>query len=182
MSISYCLRFRRSTPRHGRSPSSLACLPLVLAACVLAAGCGRSTGGFTLAPVSGKVIKDGKGVQGVKVVFSPTTGGKGQAGFGSAAVTDTDGKFTLKTVESPPRNGAVVGKHFVTMTSGAERAAEDDSIGPAKGQVEIPAEYSEGSKSFDVPAGGTDKADFELKGPPTGAPAKGKSAASKWDS
>jgi hypothetical protein len=135
-----------------------------------------------IAPVSGRVTKDGKGVVGVRVLFSPSAQGKKgtEAGPGSSAVTDAEGKFKLETLGQTRRSGAVVGKHFVTL-SAAGRAPDDDSTGPVKGEVQIPAEYSDGSKSFDVPPNGTDKADFDLSASPATAPAKGSAARNPWD-
>jgi len=174
----------RSKPATRLGPGLLGCLLVVAVVCGLVAGCGRGGGSFSVVPVSGTITKEGKPAAGVHVAFSPSAEGKkgGEAGPGSTAVTDAAGKFTLQTTEAKPRKGAVAGKHRVTLTSGTQRAPDDDSIGPVKGQVEIPAKFSDGSMTFDVPAAGTDKADFVLEGPAATAPAgKAPAAASKWD-
>jgi hypothetical protein len=56
-------------------------------------------GGSTVAPVSGRVILDGKPLAGIHVSFQPTGGGKEQnPGGGSYAITDDSGGFTLRMV------------------------------------------------------------------------------------
>lgn len=137
---------------------------LLVVGCGLLSGCG-SGASFPIAPVSGRVTKDGAGAPNVRVLFSPSAAGKTgiEAGPGSSAVTDAEGKFKLETLGATRRSGAVVGKHFVTLTSAATRAPDDDRAGPLPGEVRIPAEFSDGSKTFDVPAVGTDKANFDLK-------------------
>src|SRR5262245_63020270 len=92
---------------------------LVLLVVAGAAGCGTRG----LAPVSGRVTLDGSPAAGVHVSFQPV-GSEGQKnpGGGSYAITDNDGRFTLKTVDKD-QNGAFVGKHRVEITT---RGAEAD--------------------------------------------------------
>ena len=85
------------------------------------------------------------------------------AGPGSYCRTDQDGRFTLKTLHGD--DGAVVGGHRILIR--AYRASK----GP-KGQfvVErpeiVPARYNDKSElQFQVPADGTDAADFQLTSP-----------------
>lgn len=130
--------------------------------CASVIGCGKPGGGFKVVPVSGTVTKDGKGLQGINVVFSPSAQKGTEAGPGSGGVTDAAGKFTLSTMEKNPRKGAVPGKHFVRLSVAQQRAPDDDSVVPAKDAIQIPQKYSDGSLSFEVPASGTDKADFDL--------------------
>lgn len=137
-------------------------LALLVVAC-LAAGCG----GRNVAPVSGRVTLDGKPVAGVHVGFQPIAVGKDQnAGGGSYAITDADGRFTLRLVEGDSP-GAIVGKHRVEITTRTEaNNATDLRVKAADPKAVIPAKYNRNSAlTFDVPAGGTDSADFALTSP-----------------
>ena len=73
-------------------------------------GCGSD--GFV--PASGTVTHDGKPVPKLSVVFSPQPVGDNHAvGPFSSGVTDSAGKFTLKTRYGD--SGAVVGKHALAL-------------------------------------------------------------------
>jgi hypothetical protein len=128
-------------------------------------------GGGRYVPVSGVVTLDGKPYGEAVVVFAPkATEGNPNPGRSSAGETDANGKFVLKTDDL--KEGAVVGKHLVRiMTRGNNVVTFDptkgspDSTAPApRGKVDpIPLEWSAYSdKEFDVPAGGTDKANFDI--------------------
>jgi hypothetical protein len=123
-------------------------------------GCGSSDG-YKLAPVSGTITLDGQPLAGASVSFQPTGGGA-TPGPGSAAVTDAGGKYELKTAEAEGRPGAVVGAHVVRITGVQDQrdAADDTQRPPATDPV--PPRYRDPGVTFDVPAGGTDKADFQL--------------------
>lgn len=124
---------------------------LLLAAAV--AGCG----GGSVAKVSGVVTLDGAPVEGATVSFTPASGDGGGVG-GSAGKTDAEGRYTLRTVVGD-RPGAAVGKHKVTIS----KFKEDPKNPEGKGQEFIPAKFNHNSTlTFDVPSGGTDKADFPL--------------------
>ena len=59
------------------------------------------------------------------------------------------------------QSGALVGKHRVSITSAPETGVADDDAGVFEDPV--PARYNtETELEFDVPADGTDKADFKL--------------------
>ena len=139
------------------------CVPLAAMALLSLAGCG--SGGYKLAPVSGKVTLDNKPLTGASVAFQPESSGReGPAGPGSAAVTDAEGKFVLQTAEEKRRPGAVVGKHVVRITgSQAQRDAGDDS---QRVQDPVPPRYRDPGLPFEVPSAGTDKADFDLQSKP----------------
>ena len=133
------------------------------------AGCG---GGPRFAPVSGIVTLDGKPYDDAVVVFQPVAvAGSLNPGMGSSAYTDSNGRFQLKCMDAK-NNGAVVGKHIVSiMTKGNNVVGQDIGTGspdgeatPAKRIVNlIPAEWnSDSKKEFDVPSGGTDKANFDI--------------------
>lgn len=147
----------------------IACAGLLLALC---AGCG---GGPRIAPVSGVVTVNGKPQKGLIVSFQPL-GSKDNPnpGRGSTGVTDENGRFTLSY--DGAESGAVVGTHRVRIfsdlgadipdTEGDFKAA-DAAAKAARGKrvrETIPIEWHEKSeKTFDVPPGGTDRADFDIE-------------------
>jgi hypothetical protein len=143
-------------------------LRLLAAGGLLAAVVGCS-GGPEYAPVSGVVTLDGKPYPKAVVSFQPVaTEGNLNPGRGSSAYTDENGRFVLMCDNEI--NGAVVGKHLVRiMTRGNEVVGQDPTVGsddktPLRPQLDpIPPEWNALSKKeFDVPAGGTDKADFDI--------------------
>jgi len=140
-----------------------------LAAGVLLAvlvGCG---GGPKFVPVSGVVKVDGKPYGNAVVRFQPMGGTDNpNPGAGSAAYTDENGRFELKSDNQD--NGAVVGKHLVRiMTKGGDVVGQDPDGGssdeaPKRRNVDpIPPEWnSRSDKEFVVPAVGTDQANFDI--------------------
>ena len=143
----------------------LRCLPVLLALALLSVGC--SSEPYQTAPVSGQVTLDGKPVAKVAVMFQPVaTAGHLNPGPGSYGVTDSEGRYSMKLVGKETR-GAVVGKHKVRIGNYYEQTGDpsDDRPRPApKPAVQIPARYNviDPKLEFEVPAGGTDKADFPL--------------------
>lgn len=143
----------------------------VAAACGLLAVAAGCSGGSKFAPVSGVVKLDGKPYGKAVVSFQPIgTKDNPNPGRGSSAYTDENGRFVLKCDDAI--EGAVVGKHLVRiMTRGADNVTIDPNTGssdetaPGKRAVDpIPPEWhSMSKKEFDVPAGGTDKADFDIE-------------------
>ena len=137
------------------------------AALVAAAGC---SGDGKYAPVSGTVLLDGKPYGKAVVSFQPIgTKESANPGRGSSAYTDENGRYVLKCDGTV--NGAVVGKHQVRiMTRGSDNVTADpdkgssDDTSAQKRQVDpIPPEWhSRSDKEFDVPPGGTAKADFAI--------------------
>jgi hypothetical protein len=129
-------------------------------AVVAALGCGRQ-----FVPVSGKVTMDGEPLAGVLVSFQPVAKeGTVEAGPGSQATTDAKGEFTLTA--STGEKGAVVGKHRVIISRLHPEIGGRDERAPRGGWPlgdEVPSQYSsESTLTFDVPPGGTTKADFPL--------------------
>ena len=131
-----------------------------------AAGC---SGDARYAPVSGTVRLDGKPYGKAVVSFQPIgTKDSPNPGRGSSAYTDDNGRFVLKCDGTV--NGAVIGKHQVRiMTRGADNVTADpdkgssDEVSARRPVDPIPPEWhSRSTKEFDVPAGGTDKADFDI--------------------
>jgi hypothetical protein len=128
-------------------------------------GCGAP---YQVAPVSGKVTLDGKPLPKVVVTFAPVgTPANRNPGPTAAAVTDAEGRYTLRL--DPGKPGAVVGKCRVYVTTTLEGRARGgdppDAPGPFRPAAKepIPEKYNRKTELlFDVPAGGTDRADFEL--------------------
>lgn len=146
---------------------------LIAVACfgVLVAGMLGCGSGPKYVPVSGIITLDGKPYGEAVVSFQPVmTEGNPNPGRGSSAETDANGRFVLKTDEA--KVGAVAGKHKVRiMTRGndvitnfdPEKGSPDGVLAaPApRGKVDpIPLEWRD--KEFEVPPGGTDKANFDI--------------------
>jgi hypothetical protein len=122
---------------------------------VLLAGCGGDSHQY--ASVSGRVTLNGKPLSNAAVVFQPVVSGTDTSpASGSGGFTDADGRYTL-TVTSNDKPGAAVGKHKVVITMRGDADLDDDR--PRKFK-RLPAQNLE----FQVPSGGTDAANFELKG------------------
>jgi hypothetical protein len=131
------------------------------------AGCG---GGPRYVPVSGVVTLNGKPYKGAIVKFQPVgTRDNPNPGRGSYAHTDEGGRFRL--VVDDQITGAVVGKHRVFITTAREnRTPEPDpALGTPDGSAKvlidpIPREWNaDSTKEFDVPAGGTNRANFDIE-------------------
>lgn len=126
-------------------------------------GCGGGDS-FELAPVSGKITLDGKPVAEATIAFQPVTEGRTvNPGPGSVSTTDANGSYRLLTVQGD--TGAVIGKHRVRITTRqANPGQNEDEAQPADLVREtIPTRYnSDTMLSLEVPAGGTDSADFAL--------------------
>jgi hypothetical protein len=152
-----------------------------IAMAVAFVGCGGDESSVELAPVTGVVTLDGKAVDGATVVFSP----KGNAPM-SMAITDLQGKFTLKTGSG--RAGAAVGDHAIgvilSMTTGGSPPPQSgDGLAPplaselGGGQAVqkyipprtvwiVPEKYSKPESSgltVTVPSGGLTDHKLELK-------------------
>jgi len=113
-------------------------------AMLLVAGCGPSRP--KVAKVTGTVTMNGKPVEGATVAFFPqneVTPGVG-GGRMASGVTDAQGKFKLMTFE--PGDGAVLGKHKVTVTlcqDISKKRVEGDAPDPANLKWIVPQKYSE---------------------------------------
>jgi len=82
------------------------CLAVICLLALVLAGCG--SGGLPQADVSGKVTFQGNPVPNVLVSFTP------ERGPGASGKTDAQGNYTLMTKN--PGDGAVIGKHAVTIS------------------------------------------------------------------
>jgi hypothetical protein len=141
-------------------------LPLFVALILFVAGC--SSEPYKIAPVSGVVTVDGKPVPKAAVMFQPiATEGHLNPGPGSFGITDSEGRYTLELVGKKTR-GVVVGKHKVRIENYNEPGdPTDDRPRPrVKAAIPIPPKYNvldpKLQIEFEVPSGGTDKADFAL--------------------
>jgi hypothetical protein len=125
------------------------------------AGCGSDP--YRVAPVSGTVTLNGKPLANTSVTFAPlAVAGAMEPGPSSAGTTDADGRYTLTLIGKDGR-GAVVGKHKVRISIREESDVSNDN--PVKVQ-QLPMKYNaQTTLEFDVPADGSDKADFDLKVP-----------------
>jgi hypothetical protein len=140
-------------------------LPLVVCLASLASmGMGCSNQPYDVAPVSGHITLDGKPLANAQVIYQPIAGSDKNAepGPGSFGKTDADGRYTLETVE-PAEPGAVVGRHRVTISTANFSANPADDSAAAMPKEILPKICSNGKLQMEVPAGGTDKADFDIK-------------------
>ena len=135
----------------------------VLLGFALVFGLGCGSGKF--APVSGTVTMNGKPLAGALVMFSPIAKeGSIDAGYGSGGKTNEKGEYTLTSVTG--RTGAVVGKHRVSVSLMGQSTGTGDEWRPGTLVNQIPVRYNGKTElTYEVPAGGTDKADFALKSP-----------------
>lgn len=143
---------------------------VVRACCVFAIiGCGSK--GYQLASVSGKVTLDGDPLVGAHVTFVPLgSPGKIDPGPGSHGMTDSEGRFTLRT--SAGASGAVVGMHRVAIEAAQEGESGEQSDGAESEEAlkrrmatltKVPPKYNRDTDlTFDVSAGGSKAADFTL--------------------
>lgn len=125
-------------------------LAVALALC----GCGGAEYPDTV-PVEGTVLYKGKPVEGANVSFDTT--GAPRAAYG---VTDSEGKFVLSTFGT--RDGAIPGKHKVTVSKPGQQSGATDTTQPPKPedlmksyqetrknkpQNDLPAKYADPNKS-----------------------------------
>ncbi len=124
---------------------------------VILVGCGE-TALYRLANVEGLVTFDGKPLAQAIVTFQPiAAAGSETAGPGSAARTDSEGRYVLETVRTD-EPGAVVGPHRIIIMP----IKFGDNPAP-----DLPARYnSETTLTFEVEAEGTQSADFQLTSDP----------------
>jgi hypothetical protein len=141
----------------------------LLGACALFAATIGCSGGGDFAPVSGVVTLDGKPYSKAAVSFQPV-GDKDNPypGRGSSAYTDENGRYVLTSDNTT--DGAVVGKHLVRITTRYDQMPGEPGVGSPDNAAlivrrdPIPVEWNAESKvQFDVPPGGTDEANFDIK-------------------
>lgn len=144
--------------------------PFLLVFC--AGACGRKDV-LPFAAVSGKVTAGGEPIAGVIVTFEPLAapGRNATERPASAGVTDASGMYTLKG-GGGQADGALVGKHRVRLAR-TEPELKDETdptydvraeMKKLKGFKRLPKRYSANSElTFEVPASGTDKANFDVQ-------------------
>jgi hypothetical protein len=111
--------------------------------------------------VSGRVLLNGKPLVGAVVTFQPhiPRDSAQPRATGSVGRTDSDGRFVLRMIE-PVRAGAAIGEHSVTISTSV---GGSDAAPP--GGALLPQAWRDGSQRFNVPAGGTSTANFDIKTP-----------------
>jgi hypothetical protein len=128
-------------------------------------GCGSGP----YVPVSGVVTVNGKPYRNAYLQFQPMASAENpNPGRGSVGHTDENGHFTLKTDDG--HEGAAVGKHRVRITTKYSKSFKGYEVwDPVQNKTvrsaadPIPPHWNYNSKQeFEVPAGGTDKANFEI--------------------
>jgi hypothetical protein len=124
-------------------------LPWLAAA--LAVGCG---GRSDLATLEGRITLDGEPLPAVQVVFYQPDAGPEKNFIGE---TDADGRFVLTTLRKE-HQGAAPGKYQVTLTTAfaGPELLETDPLPRER----VPPRFRK--LEFEVPAGGTTEANFEL--------------------
>lgn len=153
----YCYRTHRCRRATRGGRCSTVCM--VMLGCLLCCGCSRDE--YTTAAVSGRVTMSQKPLAEVTVTFQPIArSGNPNPGPGSTGITDSDGHFTLQVVGSGVP-GAVVGQHTVRLASKRPPQDPRDDRTPPFRDV-IPISWRDGSRTFDVPAQGTDQANLEV--------------------
>jgi hypothetical protein len=130
-------------------PTIAAFAAALLMAC---AGCGQKVKSV---PVSGRVTLRGQPLADVALNFSPLTGN--EQAYAAYGKTDSDGRYTLRLVDND-QPGATAGQNRVTLNE-STGAPENDGGGPAV-TFKLPFKARDGTMTFEVPAEGTDKADF----------------------
>jgi hypothetical protein len=130
---------------------------------VPALGCGPPA---KFAPVSGVVTMNGKPLVGATVSFLPEPiKGSTEAPVTSSGKTNDKGEYTLQTGSG--QDGALVGKHKVTISLPATEVVEGDRRLPRGGPRladKIPPRYNTNSElTCEVPEGGKTDANYDLK-------------------
>ncbi|MBI1248515.1 hypothetical protein GC197_11835 [bacterium] len=129
---------------------------------LLALVLGGCSGSQRIVPVSGVVTLDGEPLADAVIGFEPiATEGEFEAGMGSYARSDAEGRFVLRALTK--EEGALVGVHRVSVsTVVGKEGPNGEMLGLTKERV--PARYNNDTKlTFEVPAGGTDQANLDLK-------------------
>lgn len=151
-----------------RSERSFTRSSWIISMCYLglaAMGCNK---GYQMANVGGQVTLDGNPLVGARVVFEPLYSSSDQSrdvrGPLSSGKTDEEGRYVLETRDG--RRGAVVGSNrvrFSTREMDADLSGEIPEFITVR-KESLPAQYNRQSNMvFDVPAQGTDEANFTLK-------------------
>jgi hypothetical protein len=100
--------------------------------------------------VEGIITMDGKPLDNASIQFIPKTEGKGESAGG---YTDTNGKYTLSSLNGNPGKGALAGEYIVLISktisvpiSGTKY--EEDEVPPEELKQLVPAIYKNRNKPF----------------------------------
>jgi hypothetical protein len=116
------------------------------------------------------VTLNGKPLANAHVLFQPEPqSGKFEAGPESVGLTDSEGRYSLSTI-SPERNGAMIGKHHVSVTNPEEENKYGGGVESGwtggKPVYTIPERYRLGTElKVEVPADGNEHLDLKLTSP-----------------
>jgi hypothetical protein len=91
----------------------------VILVSALVIGCGDAT--VAIHPVTGKLTKGGKPLEGVMVTFTPVPTGPNAPTLSSSGMTNANGEFVL--IAQNGKAGAMAGKHKVQLTIPDKAAA-----------------------------------------------------------
>lgn len=130
-----------------------------LGLCCLVLGCGS---GDALVPVEGTVTLNGQPLAEAAVTLLPVTATSPGPFSGT---TDNEGRFVLGPSSSPDQRGVAPGEYRLTISTlkVAPMEVVDDSVQPQVLAKEVvPGDYRSGNMRFEVPAGGTTSANFEI--------------------
>lgn len=115
-------------------------------ACLVLVGCSGAPPKPDAYPVTGKVTVEGKPLAGHLVSFVSTSTGEG-----SSATTDSNGAYTLSTLDGRP--GCVPGKYKVVIKPGAEatmaamKNMKPGMTAPPTASAEVPGTYGDAATS-----------------------------------
>lgn len=127
-------------------------------------GCGGDQ--VKIAPVSGQVTLNGEPLANAAVLFSPvTTGPSVETGPSSGGNTDAKGHYVLSLIVPDKKTkGAVIGQHKVRIYLIQKDDPANDKPKPF---TQLPSRYNarDTELEFDVPAAGTESANFALTSP-----------------
>lgn len=134
--------------------------------------CGCNEDPFPVAPVSGTVTFNGNPLPNAHVLFQPERKATEiEVGPESIGHTDAAGRFTLSTVE-PSRNGAMIGKHRVSVTIPEEEnkfgggGGGGDAGFAGRAVYTLPERYRLGTELvIEVPPEGMDQLELKLTSP-----------------
>jgi len=147
----------------------------VLVTLCFAAGCGPKGKGLKTEYVEGIITLGGVPLEGATVQFSPISGDysatpvPGQPEMANG-LTDTNGKYTLSSINGDVGKGAIAGEYRVLITK--IKATTTETEGPSGTQINttqedlIPGVYRDRKKSpftYTVVPGKNLKVDFDLK-------------------
>ena len=108
--------------------------------------------------VEGVVKLDNKPLADATVMFSPT---RANAPGPFVGTTDREGRFALRPV-GKEQAGTAPGDYMVMITTVKSAPNDPDGLAPKQKEI-VPGAFTDGSKRFNVPAGGTKDANFDIK-------------------